>query len=142
MTEVVIDASVLLRHLTGEPPDLAERARAVLAAAERAHVRLVVTALTLAEVVWVLQHSYRWRRGAIADGLARLILSGAFSLPEASVISQALTWYRMRPRLHFADAYIAAVAAGRGAAVVSLDRDLKRLRDVTVVDSSAAFEQP
>lgn len=142
MTEVVIDANVLLRHLTGEPPDLAERAGALLAAAERERVRLVVTALTLAEVVWVLQHSYRWRREAIAEGLARLIISGAFFLAEARVVSQALTWYRSLPRLHFADAYVASVAADRGAAVMSFDRDLKRLRDVTVVDSPAAFKRP
>lgn len=139
MTDVVIDANVLLRHLTGEPPDLAERAGALLGAAERARVRLVVTALTLAEVVWVLQHSYGWPRPAIADGLVGFIESGTFTIPEASVVRRALEWYRRHPRLHFADAYVAGTAMDRGAAVASFDRALKRLTNVAVVDSAESF---
>lgn len=140
MTEAVVDANVLLRHLTGEPPDLAERAGGLLEAAERRGVRLVMTALTLAEVVWVLERSYRWPRLAIADGLTQLLAYGTFHAPEAGSLERALRWYRTRPRLHFADAYVAAVAADRGAAVISFDRELKGLREVIVVDSPRGFE--
>lgn len=140
MTEAVVDANVLLRHLTGEPPVLAEQAGGVLESAERRGVRLVITVLTLAEVVWVLERSYRWPRPAIADGLTQVLASSTFHVPEAALLERALRWYRSRPRLHFADAYVAAVAADRGAAVVSFDRELKGLHEVVVVDSPRGFE--
>lgn len=139
--EAVVDANVLLRHLTGEPADLAARAGQVLAAAEQQHVRFILTALTLAEVVWVLQRTYRWSRPAIADGLTQLLRARAFDVLEATVLERAIQWYRARPRLHFADAYIAAVAAERGAAMVTFDREIRRLREIAVIGGPDAFEE-
>lgn len=139
MTDAVVDANVLLRHLTGVPSGLAERAQKILVAAEHQNIRLIVTALTLAEVVFVLEHTYQWPRKAVADGLAKLLASDTFELPEVALLERALAWYREIHRLHFADAYIAAVAADRRAVLVSFDQALKRLRDLTVVDSPEAF---
>lgn len=139
MTDAVVDANILLRYLTGAPPALAERAQKLLNAAEQRDVRLIVAALTLAEVVFVLEHTYRWPRKTLAEGLGRLLASDVFFFPEAAILERALTWYRDIPRLHFADAYVAAVAAERQAAVVSFDRELKRLHELTVVDTPGAF---
>lgn len=141
VSEAVVDANVLLRHLTGAPAELAARALAVLTAAEKRNTRMVVAALTLAEVVFVLQHSYRWQRREIAERLTRLIDGGTFHLPEGRALRQALVWYREQAGIHFADAYVAAVAAERGAPVMSFDRALKRARVVTVIDSAEAFER-
>ncbi len=140
MTDAVVDANVLLRYLTGAPPALATRARTLLVAAEQGNVRLLVTALTLAEVVFVLQHLYRWPRKALVEGLSELLASDTFHFPEAAVLERALVWYRDMPRLHFADAYVAAVAAARHAAVVSFDREFKHLRELAVVDSPEGFQ--
>lgn len=139
MTEAVVDANVLLRYLTGEPAALAERAQNVLQGAEARRVRLVVTALTVAEVVFVLEHVYRWSRGMIAEGLLKLLAAGIFHVPEVAVLERAIGWYRHVRRLHFADAYVAAVAASREAAVISFDRELKRLRGLTVIGDADAF---
>ncbi len=135
MSDAVVDANILLRHLTGAPPVLAANAQKLLVAAEQRNIRLIVTALTLAEVVFVMDHTYRWPRRTLAEGLITLLASDTFHFPEAAQLEQALAWYRDMPRLHFADAYVAAVARARGAAVVSFDREFKRLRELTVVDS-------
>ncbi len=139
MTEAVVDANVLLRYLTGDPAALAERAQKVLQEAEARRVRLVVTSLTVAEVVFVLEHVYRWSRGTIAEGLLKLLTARVFQIPEVAALERAIGWYRNVRRLHFADAYVAAIAASRQAAVISFDRELKRLRGLTVIDDSGAF---
>ena len=136
MREAVVDTNVLLRYLTGEPAALAERAQNVLQGAEERRVRLIVTALTVAEVVFVLEHVYRWSRGMIAEGLLKLL--AIFHVPEVAVLERAIGWYRHVRRLHFADAYVAAVAASRAAAVISFDRELKRLRGLTVIGDADA----
>lgn len=102
-------------------------------------MRLVVTSLTVAEVVFVLEHVYRWPRSTIVAGLLKLLAGGVFHVPEVTVLERAIGWYRDVRRLHFADACVAAVAASREAAVISFDRELKRLRELTVIGEPDAF---
>jgi predicted nucleic acid-binding protein len=58
-----VDTNVLVRHLTGDPPELAGRATRYLAAADE----LLLPDLILAEVAYVLESFYesplpRWRQ--------------------------------------------------------------------------------
>lgn len=134
MTEAVLDANVLLRYLTNEPRELAERASAILELARSRRTTLLVTSLTLAEIVFVLESVYAWPRETIAERLIELISAAVLTFPEEPILLQALTWYRDTRSLHFADAYVAATATTRGhAAVISFDRALRRLTELTVV---------
>ena len=59
MPEALVDANLLLRYLTNEPRRLADRAAATPQGAEQQRTALVVTPLTLAEVVYVLASVYQ-----------------------------------------------------------------------------------
>jgi predicted nucleic acid-binding protein len=133
MTEVLVDANVLLRHLTGEPPALAQRAAAIMQAAEQGRLSLTVTPLTLAECVWVLETSYRKPRDAIADTLLTLIQAPGIVAREHDALITALSYYRDTPRLDFADAYLAGVAVRTGPPrIASFDRHLRRIPGIAV----------
>ena len=137
MSEVVLDANVLLRFLTGKPHDLADQARAILIEAERKRVSQVLAPLTLAEVVFVLQSVYGWDRKEIAEQLLDLISAPSLTVLDHAALVQALTWYRDVQGIHFADAYVAAVATARGhGRVVSFDRHMGRLPGVTVIQQA------
>ena len=58
-----LDTNVLIRHLTGDPPDMAERATAALSSAEQ----LLLTDLVLAECVYVLESFYEVERTQVAE---------------------------------------------------------------------------
>lgn len=144
MNEAVVDANILLRFLTDAPREFADRVASIFAAAERRRVALIVTALTLAEVVYVLESVYRWERRMIAERLIDLVSGSVFDIDERAALLQALAWYRDINRLHFADAYVAAVAAGRGdghGAVISFDRELRRVPEITLVQDPEAIER-
>ncbi len=142
MREAVVDANVLLRFLIDEPRDLADRVMAIFEVAERHHVALVVTSLTLAEVVYVLESVYKWERKTIADQLLDLVSASVLQIAEQNVLAQALAWYRDIGGLHFADAYIAAVAAAQGhRAVISFDRALRRVPDTNLVQDPGPIER-
>ncbi len=129
--ELVVDANVLLRYLTNSPSALAEQAAALLEGAVGHHVRLVVAPLTLAEVVYVLTGVYGWQPRDVAHGLLDLLDSQLLVVLEAEVVRQALAWYRDVSAIDFADAYVAALALGRGHGLVAtFDRDFQRLPDV------------
>jgi predicted nucleic acid-binding protein len=134
MPEACVDANILLRYLTDEPRELAEGVAALLGLAEKAQLALLVSPLTLAEVVYVLQSVYFAERKEIADRLLQLISAFVLVFLEQQTIEQALSWYRDLPGIHFADAYVAALARARGhGTVMSFDRRLRRIPDVVVL---------
>jgi predicted nucleic acid-binding protein len=143
MREALVDANILLRYLTDEPPELAERAFALLEAAERATLPLIVTPMILAEVVYVLESVYEWSRQDIANGLLSLIDASVLLFLEEHVLSGALILYRDVRQLDIADAYLAALAKSRGeSAVLSFDRDLRRIVDLTVIHHPDQLPSP
>ena len=67
MKRAFIDANVILRYLTKDPPEMAEAALKTFTNAENGKVFLLVTNLTVAEVVWVLESFYRYSKNQIAE---------------------------------------------------------------------------
>lgn len=136
--EAIVDSNILVRILTKRPPDLAEKAAQLLAAAERRRVAMILTPLIVAEIVYVLGSVYRWVKRDIADRLLQLLDSGTLVVLERDLVIQALEWYRDLPQVHFADAYIAAYALQRSAGVAaSFDRGLRRIPGLTVLSGAA-----
>lgn len=133
--EAVVDTNVLLRFLTDEPKDLAERAASILERAEARDVKLVVPSLVLAEVVYVLELVYEWARAEISEKLRELIGAGVLHFPEADVLTQALEDDEARRKLDFADAYAAALArVGGHGRVISFDRELDGLTGIDRIE--------
>ena len=64
-----VDTNVLVRHLTGDPPEMAARATAFL----RAGSQLLLTDLVAAETVYVLESFYETTRGDVAEALRSLV---------------------------------------------------------------------
>ena len=73
MAASYIDANVLVRHLTGDIPDQAKRARAFLARIESGEITATLLETSLAEVVWVLSSKrlYKLPPARIRDRLQR-----------------------------------------------------------------------
>jgi predicted nucleic-acid-binding protein len=66
-----IDTNILVRHLTGDPPEMAARASRFLAQ-ER---DLLLADLVVAETVYVLESFYEATRAVIAESIRALIAS-------------------------------------------------------------------
>ena len=65
-----VDTNILVRHLTGDPPDQAARATKFLAAADE----LLLPDLTVAEVVYVLESFYEVGRRQVAELVREAVL--------------------------------------------------------------------
>ncbi len=141
VNEAILDTNVLLRYLTDEPRHLADRATEILDAADDHRVILVVVPLVLAEVVYVLESAYKWTRESIANQLLEIVAASVLDFNDREAVIQTLKWYRDVPKLDFADAYVGAVALGRGhGRVVSFDRDLTRLPGIEATGHSSQLE--
>ena len=109
-----LDTNVLIRHLTGDPPNQARRATQFLADQEE----LLIADLVLAEMVYVLESFYEVTPSAVAE-MARAVLAfPAVSVVNPDLLLRAIELYEIE-RLDFAEAYLAAAAEVSGVGVVA-----------------------
>lgn len=99
-----LDTNVLVRYLTQD--DAAQSVAAVkvvdsLTSESPGFLSLVV----VAELVWVLQFSYRFKKQEIEHVVDRLLRSSELVIERAEVVAQALRRYRSS-RANFADCLI------------------------------------
>ena len=121
-----VDTNVLVRHLTGDPPDQAARATGLLAQA----TQLLLPDLIVAEVVYVLESFYEVPRPGVAELVRAIVAFPAIEVVDEPVLLRALEVYEVH-RLDFADAYLVAEAETSGVnAVASFDRSIERVPTV------------
>jgi predicted nucleic acid-binding protein len=130
MNNSYVDANVILRFLTGDPPDMTEKAAQLLQAIEDGHVTLTVDDIVIAEVVWVLQSFYHHTVGDIATVLRDFLLQDGIQAEEKDTLLQALTLYETK-NIDFADALIATRMQERGIErVFSFDAHFDRVTGI------------
>jgi predicted nucleic acid-binding protein len=118
---------VLVRHLTGDPPEMARRATALLASGER----LLLADLILAECVYVLESFYEVPRERVAEMMRAAIALPTIDTVDPVSLLRALEVYEVE-RLDFADAYLVAQAEATDVGtIVSFDRSIDRVDSVT-----------
>jgi len=118
-----VDTNILVRHLTGDPPEQAARATKFLAEADE----LLLVDLVVAEVVYVLESFYEVPRERVADLVRAIIAFPAIVVLDSAMLLRALEVYET-VRLDFAKAYLVAQAERSGVGVVaSFDRAIDRV---------------
>ncbi len=121
-----VDTNVLVRHLTGDPPDMAARATRFLATVDE----LLLPDLILAEVAYVLESFYQAPRAQVATALRAMLAFPVIRVLDADLLQRAVEVYEFH-RLDFADAYLVASAERTGIGVIaSFDRSIDRVGTV------------
>ncbi len=125
-----VDTNVLVRHLTGDPPAMAERATAFLAAESE----LYVADLIVAETISVLESFYKAPREQIADAMRSLVAMRSMITVDPALSLRAIEVYEVE-RLDFAEAYLVACAESTGIGrVASFDRTIDRVATVERIE--------
>lgn len=125
-----VDTNVIIRHLTGDPPDLAARATAFLSEADG----LLLPDLIVAETVYVLESFYEVDRVGVADLIRAVIAFPAMRTLDPALLLRSVEIYETHGA-DFAEAYLAASAESAGVEhVASFDRALDRLPSITRIE--------
>lgn len=125
-----VDTNILIRHLTGDPPDQASRATRFLAEADE----LLLADLIVAEVVYVLESFYEVERSLVAELVRSILAFDPVRLVDGELLLRAVEMYEVE-RLDFADAYLVASAERSGVdAVASFDRSIDRVTTVRRIE--------
>lgn len=125
-----IDTNILVRHLTGDPRDLAERATAFLAQAEE----LLLPDLIAAEIVYVLESFYEVPAEKIALLMQSVIAFDSIRTLDPLLLLRSLEVY-VNHGIDFAEAYLVASAESAGVEhVASFDRSIDRVPTVRRIE--------
>jgi len=125
-----VDTNILVRHLTGDPADMAARATAFLAEAEE----LYLTDLIVAETVYVLESFYEAPREQVATSMRSLVSMRSVVTVDPALLLRSIEVYET-DRLDFAEAYVVACAESTGVGrVASFDRSIDRVDTVDRIE--------
>jgi len=125
-----VDTNILVRHLTGDPPEMAARATAYL----RSTGDLLLTDVIAAETVYVLESFYEAPRGQVAEALRSLVAYQPVVCVDPALLLRAAEVYEVN-RIDFAEAYLVACAESTGVGVVaSFDQSIDRVSSIERVE--------
>jgi len=128
-----LDTNLLVRYILQDNPDQAARAtREIEAAADRGE-EILIQPVVLAELVWVLERSYRFARADVVQAFERVLRGAQFEIADAATVWQAFGDYR-RGRGDFADCYVGRANHAAGAdTTLTFDKGLKDNPHFTVL---------
>ena len=125
-----VDTNILVRHLTGDPPEMAARATGYLADASE----LYLADLIAAETVYVLESFYEAPRSQIATAMRSLVSMRSVVTVDPALLLRTIEVYE-NDRLDFAEAYLVACAESTGTGrVASFDRAIDRVNTVERIE--------
>ena len=125
-----LDTNILVRHFTGDPPELAARATRYLADADD----LLWPDVIVAETIYVLESFYQVERTQVADTIRAALAFPAIQVVDQELLLRAVEVYEVE-RIDFAEAYLVASAERSDIrAVASFDRSIDRVTTVRRIE--------
>ena len=126
-----LDTSVVMRLLTGDPPDQAEVAATFLAESKAVGDRLLVTDLVIAEVYFALHSKYKVPKTEALQRLREFVESGEVEASAAAQVLRTPNLASAKPG--FVDRLIHATYSNDQARLVSFEKSVRKLAGAKVL---------
>lgn len=131
MSVCFLDTNILLRYLTRDDEQKAQRALDLLLKVEQGEEKVITSPLVIFEVVFTLQNFYKVPRQQIRELVLPIIFLRGLQLPDKNVYHHAFDLYTSK-NISFADAYNAAYMFSEEISYVySWDRDFDKIEGLT-----------
>jgi predicted nucleic-acid-binding protein len=120
---IAVDASVIVRYLTGDDKTQSAAATDLFRAAESGSVKLIVPVSVIQETVYVLENFYDLDAATIAPKLISLLAIPYVQSQQGHWIYEALQSYRTK-NCDFGDALLCAYAHDNAYGVATFDKGI------------------
>jgi len=122
-TAIALDASVIVRYLTGDDKEQSAQATDLFRGAQSGKVKLIVPTATIQETVYALETFYDLDAASIAPRLISLLSLPNVHAPDDRWVTEALQFYRTR-NCDFGDALLCAYAHNEKLGVATFDKGI------------------
>ena len=127
---IFLDTNIFLRFYLRDDEAKAERCRDLLHTVASGKARAMTSTIVIAEIVWVLERTYRRPRKEVADFVMSLLALPLLVLIKKPLLETAITSYATQD-IDVIDAYNAALMAAEGIAVIyTYERHFTRMPSV------------
>lgn len=122
----LLDANIIIRYLVEDDYKKVEASEKLL---KNSKEPLIITDVTVSEIVWVLSSYYKLPKKEIIEKLEGILGLEIFDL-NRDIIGQALSYFRLY-NIDWIDAYLAAYGKrNKIKTVFSYDKDLDKIKDI------------
>jgi predicted nucleic-acid-binding protein len=135
---IAVDTNALLRWLLADvlPPEDAPQIAAIAAAVEEAAAPVFISAVVMAELVWLLRARVRLTREQIAAVVSGIVADGRLAVEHADAFAKAVEGFGTGGP-GFVDHLIGQIARSAGAwTTLTFDRDAGRIETFTLLAPS------
>jgi predicted nucleic-acid-binding protein len=129
---IVIDTNLLVRYLTDDDPQKAKAVDVLLNRAGKGELRILIPSIVVAELVWVLESSYKMIADEIAKLVEAILNTPGIDVQDKRIIKAALSLYRTK-EIDLIDAWIIEFAKAKGIKRI-YTFDKKHFRNVEEVE--------
>lgn len=126
MLKAIVDTNILLRYLSNDIPEQAEKVRQRLDQVKQKRLKLYLLPVTVVEALFQLIHWYQATRKDASFALIRFIEESGVITSEKENILNSLILYSNR-KIDIEDLYVYYTAKAEKKRVLSFDRDFDKL---------------
>ncbi len=125
-----VDTNILIRHLTGDPPDMARKATAFLAQADE----LLLPDVIVAETVYALESFYEVPIEEVARLVRSVVAFDPIQVLDPALLLRSLEVYETH-RIDYAEAYLVASTEATGVDdIASFDPTIDRVPTINRIE--------
>lgn len=129
-----IDANIILRFLTNDLPDQANRAGILLKKLEQRREKVFLPDLILADIIWVLEGYYKQPRERIRDLIITILSLPGLIFSNKDIAFNALDIY-VENKIDWTDAFTASQMIAQGITeIFSFDKHFDQIKGITRIE--------
>lgn len=125
MKTLIIDTNILLRFLLADVPKQFKEVKKVFEEAKTGQLKLIISQITIFEVIFNLVKLYQFKKEIIVFNLRRLLAVPYLEIQDREIFDQALVIFK-DANLDFVDCFILAFGQIAGSKIFTFDRKIKR----------------
>lgn len=126
MKSFIVDANVLLRFLTNDIVEQAERVEKRFKEAEKGGITLTILPICVIEVIFHLEHWYHYNRQDASHLVETLLSPDWLNVIDKDAVFEALRLYT-NETIDFVDILLWVMAGKEKSSILSLDKDYDHL---------------
>jgi len=129
-----LDANILLRFLTNDIPEQAQRCEKLLYEVQEGNLLVFLADITLADLVWTLEKYYKLPREDIRFAITRVTELKGLLFSNKSQALEALDYY-VEKNIDWTDSFMAAQLMAKGIKeIYSFDKHFNRFEMLTRIE--------
>lgn len=131
---VVIDTNLLVRYLIDDEPQKAKSVDSLLSRANKGELKILISSVVIAELVWVLESFYKMKADQITELVEAILNTPGIDIQDKLIIKAALKLYSSK-EIDLIDAWIIEFAKAKGSKrIYTFDKKhFKDTREIEII---------